>query len=74
MSLNILHLWRMKLHVEVRRNKILENDNLSKLCTNRKKFKRMKLRVILTKANTDTKIRFKKRRDIIKKKFIFKFN
>lgn len=41
---------------------------------NRKKFKRMKLRVILAKANTDTKIRFKKRRDIIKKKFIFKFN
>lgn len=29
-SLNILHLWRMK-HVDIRPSEILENDNLSKL-------------------------------------------
>lgn len=36
LSLNILHLWRMKLRVDIRRSKILENDNLSKLSTNPK--------------------------------------
>lgn len=33
------------------------------------KFKKMKLRVILAKANTDIKIRFKRRRDIIKNSY-----
>lgn len=33
------------------------------------KFKKMKLRVILVKANTDIKIRFKRRRDIIKNSY-----
>lgn len=34
------------------------------------KFKKMKLRVILAKANTDIKIRFKRRRDIIKNSYL----
>lgn len=33
------------------------------------KFKKIKLRVILAKANTDIKIRFKRRRDIIKNSY-----
>lgn len=33
------------------------------------KFKKMKLRVILAKANTVIKIRFKRRRDIIKNSY-----
>lgn len=33
------------------------------------KFKKMKLRVILVKANTVIKIRFKRRRDIIKNSY-----
>lgn len=41
-------------HVDIRPSEILENDNLSKL----RKFNRMKLRLILAKANTNKANRY----------------